>query len=138
MVGEKRSMKGVPRREEEKTKVHLKAKKTESEWQRVLERFWKKVTPRWFEWLEWILILGVLQFVVEQTRSLILSIVCAFSYLALFFYLQGVFYSVEIYGFPWVKSERTRRMLSLIVSGILSYALWLLLIRLVSEIRGKV
>lgn len=131
-------MKAVPGREEEETKVDLGEKKTETEWQRVLDRFWKKVTPRWFEWLEWTLILGALQFVVEETRSLILSIVCAFSYVALFFYLQGVFYSAEFYGFPWVKSERTRRTLSLIVSGILSYGLWLLLIRLVAVIRGKV
>lgn len=131
-------MKAVPGGEEDKTKVDLKAEKTETEWQKVLERFWKKATPRWFEWLEWVLILGVLTFAAEQTGSLILSIVSGFSFVALFFYLQGVFYSFELYGLPWVKAERTRRALSLIASGLLSYALWLFLIRLVAEIQGKV
>jgi CHASE3 domain sensor protein len=43
-------------------KINLKAKKTETEWQKTLDNFWMKAAPQWFEWLGWILILGAITF----------------------------------------------------------------------------
>ncbi len=118
-------------------KINLKEEKTEAQWQNTIDNFWKKATPQWFEWLEWVLVLGVITFLASQMQSLVLRIVSAISYVALFFYLQSVFFSLEFYGFPRLRSERKQRLLSLILSGIISLSLWFLLINLVSQIQGK-
>jgi hypothetical protein len=119
-------------------KVDFKARKTEKKWQETLDSFWKKATPLWFDWLQWILVLGVIGFLAQQSRNIVLIITYAFSYIALFFYLQGMFFSVEFKGFPFLKTKRTQRITSLILSGILSIAIWYLLSRVISQIQGKV
>ena len=118
-------------------KINLKAKKTEAEWQKTLDNFWMKATPQWFEWLGWILILGAITFLAMETQNITLNIVSNVSYIALFFYLQSFFFSLEFHGFPLIKTEQNRRIVSLIVSAIFSCAVWLLLANLVSEIQGK-
>ena len=123
--------------QESMKKIDFQAKKTEAEWLRTLDDFWMKATPKWFEWLEWLLILGAIQFLAKQTQNTVLRVVSATSYAALFFYLQSFFFSLEFYGFPLTKSERVRRLLSLVLSGILAIALGLLFAKLVSQIEGK-
>lgn len=119
-------------------KVNFKSKKTEEQWQASIDEFWIKVTPLWFDWLQWILVLGVISFLAKETDNKILIGVSGFSYLAFFFYLQSLFYSIEFKGFPIIQSKRGQRIISLIVSGVLSYAIWYLLFSLISQIQGKV
>ena len=118
--------------------INLKEKKTETEWQKAIDNFWIKAIPRWFEWLGWVLILGTFTFLAEETQNKTLKIVSIVSYFGVFFYLQSFFYTVNIYGFPHIKSEKAERFLSLIISAILSLALWFLLSNLVTEIQGKI
>jgi len=82
--------------------------------------------------------IGGLNFLAKETGAISLRIISGVSYWALFFYLQSIFFSLEFRGFPFIKSEGVRRAVSLIVSGMLSVALFLLLTSLVSEIRGKI
>lgn len=79
-------------------KIDFNTKKIEADWQRVLDDFWMKATPRWFEWLSWVLILGAFTFLTEPTQDGVLSIVSGFSYVALFFYLQSFFS-------PWISMD---------------------------------
>jgi uncharacterized membrane-anchored protein len=119
-------------------KIDFNARKTEVGWQQTVDDFWKEATPTWFEWLEWILVLGAITFLAKETQGTILEIISAVSYIALFFYLQSFFFSFEFHGFPLIRSERVRRFVSLTASAILSIALWLLLTSMVSDIQGKV
>lgn len=119
-------------------KVDFNAKKTEPQWQHVLDEFWKKITPLWFDWLQWILILGVIGFLAEQTRNIVLFIAYTFSYIALFFYLQSIFFSIEFRGISRVKSKRAQRFISMAVSGTLLIGVWLLLSSLIFLVKGKV
>lgn len=119
-------------------KIDLKAKKTEAEWQKALDNFWAKATPRWFQWLGWLLILGAITFLAEQAQNLLLNIVSGVSYFMLFFYFQSFFFSLEFHGFPFIKSERVRRLVSLIVSALISLLVWYFMMSLVSEIQGKI
>ena len=121
-----------------KMKIDFNTKKTEADWQRVFDDFCIKATPKWFEWLGWVLILGALTFLTELTQNTILSITSWFSYFALFLYLQSFFFSLDFHGLPFVKSEKIRRLMSLLISGILALCVWLFLIKLVSEISGKI
>jgi hypothetical protein len=119
-------------------KVNLKARKTEIHWQEAIDDFWKKFTPAWFDWIQWIPTLGVITYLAKQTQSFALAVLTTVSYFALFFYLQSIFFAIEFKGFPKIKSKRLQRLLSLILSGILSIAVWLLLSSVLSKIQGKV
>jgi hypothetical protein len=119
-------------------KIDLKAKKTEAGWQKAVDDFWLKAAPKWFEWLSWVLILGVFTFLDKNYKIPIVSAVTIISYLSLLFYLQSFFFSIEFHGVPFVKSDRIRRLISLLLSGILSYSVWLFLYRIVSAITGKI
>ncbi len=121
-----------------KIKINLNEKKTEAGWQETIDSFWMNVTPKWFELLEWVIIIGAFTFLAKQTQNMILNIVSGISYISVFFYLQSVFFSLEIFGFPKISSGRYRRIVSLTISAILSLGLWLILNKLVSEIQGKI
>lgn len=118
-------------------KIDFKSKKTEAEWQKALDDFWMKATPKWFEWLGWIIILGAFTFLNKTQENLIIKVITGISYIALFFYLQSFFFSFEFHGLPFVKSEKVRRIISLILSVLLSYGAWLFLREVVSQISGK-
>ncbi len=120
-----------------KIKINLNEKKTGAGWQEAIDSFWMNVTPKWFELLEWVIIIGAFTFLANLTKNMILNIISGISYISVFFYLQSVFFSLEIFGFPKISSERSRRIVSLTVSAILSLGLWLILNKLVSEIQGK-
>jgi hypothetical protein len=120
------------------TKIDLNTKKTELQWQETIDSFWKKVTPLWFDWLQWVLVLGVIGYIAQESRSTALAVCYEFSYIALFFYLQGLFFSIEFQGLPLLKSKRAQRITSFVLSGLLSLAIWFFLARIISELRGKV
>lgn len=119
-------------------KIDFNAKKTEAEWQKVLDDFWMKAAPKWFEWIGWIIILGAFTFLRKTQENIIIKVVLGISYIALFFYLQSFFFSVKFYGLPFIKSEKARRIISLILSGFLSYGTWLFLRKVVFQISGKI
>jgi hypothetical protein len=83
-------------------------------------------------------VLEVIGFLTQLSRNIVLIITYAFSYIALFFYLQGLFFSVEFKVFPFLKTKRAQRIASLILSGILALAIWFLLYRVISQLEGKV
>lgn len=119
-------------------KIDFKAQKTEGMWQKAIDDFWLSATPKWFEWLGWVLILGAFTFLDKSYEIPIVSAVTRISHISLFFFLQSFFFSIEFHGVPFVKSKRIRRIISLLISGILSYSAWLFLTKLVSTIHGKI
>lgn len=118
--------------------VDFSDKKTEAGWQKSVDEFWKVVTPLWFDWLEWVIILGVFTLVAQETGNLLVRIVTSVSYFAMFFYLQSLFFSIEFVGFPRVRSNRLRRILSLVTSGVLALSTYLLLTTLVGQLGGYI
>ena len=119
-------------------KINFNVKKTEKEWQNSWDQFWIAITPLWFDWLQWILVLGVLGYIAKQTQNLFLAIIYVFSYMAFYSYLQGIFYSLEFQGLPFVKTKRAQRIMSLLLSGIMAIAVWFLISNVISELQGKV
>jgi len=122
----------------DKIRIDFASKKTEAGWQKVLDDFWYKITPKWFELLTWVLILEAFTYISENYNLLLPKIVTCFSYAALFFYLQSIFYSIEFEGLPKIKSPSKKRAVSLAISGLLSYVLWLVLRELAFELSGKI
>jgi len=119
------------------TEINLRAKKSEPEWQRVIDAFWKKATPQWFDWLEWILILAAIAYVAQKTHSFALKLVSGLSYAMLFLYFQSLFFSFKFKGLP-LKSNKIRRFASFVISALLTATAWLLLTSLLTQLQGQV
>ena len=117
-------------------KIDFQTKKTEFEWQQAFDRFWLEFTPKWFNWLGWVLIIGAITYLSEKTNNAYLNITKTLSTFALFFYFQGFFYSFEFHGIPFVKSNKIRRTISIVISGFLTYAVYVFLTKLVVEVKG--
>jgi hypothetical protein len=100
-------------------KLDLQAKATEEIWQKKIDQFWLCFTPWWFTLLEWLLIIGALSYLSEQTGHILLKNIVSFSYFGLFFYIQSVFFSMTIIGLP-TRSRTMKRVIPLIVSGLMT------------------
>lgn len=118
-------------------KIDLNTRKTEAEWQKAFDAFWMKATPKWFEWLRWLLIVGVFTILSKTQENRIIKYVLGISYVALFFYFQGFFFSVEFHGLPFVKSEKARRTISLILSAVLLACTGFFLSEVISQIISR-
>ena len=118
-------------------KVDLNTKKTEYEWQKVLDKFWLSATPQWFTWIGWITIMGVLRYLDEHTDNTAIAILNSCSYVFLFMYFLSYFYQIKFINMPLIKNESVARAISLIISGILCYGVFLLLNAAIDEL-GKV
>jgi hypothetical protein len=121
-----------------KMKVDFGATKTEMKWQETLDDFWKRATPLWFDWLQWIVVLGAIRFFAVESHSRVLLLAYGFSHVAVLLYLQALFFSVEFSGLPFIKSRRARRLASLSLSGILTLAIWFFLSGIVSQLQGQI
>ena len=119
-------------------KVNINEKKTEAESIKAWDQFWINITPLWFDWLQWILVLGVIGYISEQSQNIFLRLIYAFSYMAFYSYIQGIFYSLEFQGLSFIKSKRAKRLMSLVLSGIMSIAIWFLISHVITELKGKV
>jgi hypothetical protein len=108
-------------------RVDLSAKKTEAEWQDTVDHFWLSFTPKWFEWMGWLFVLGALYFFAKKTGELSLNLLYAVGHIAVYFYFQSFFARLDLHGLPFVKSTRSARMVSLVLAGILSISVYLLL-----------
>lgn len=119
----------------ETKKINLSAKKTEAEWAEANDRFFLKATPVWFEWLEWIIIIGAIQVIADKTQDRFVQLIGNISYFFLMFYFLAFFYRIEFHGIPWIKSERRRQLVSTILSMLLCSGVYYLLLHLVSQLK---
>jgi hypothetical protein len=119
----------------ETKKVNLSAEKTEAEWLKAIDRFFLHATPVLFKWLEWMIIIGAIQVIANKTQDVSVYLILFICYWFLLFYFISFFYSIEFYGIPWIKSEKRRRTLSIVLSGLLSSGVYNLLIHLASLLK---
>ena len=109
-------------------KIDFDKKDTEAGWQARLDKFWLAATPRWFDWVGWLLILGALTFVAQKTSNMAVKIVTAISYALLFMYFQSYFYQFEFVNLPFVKRHPYfARAASLAISGLLGLGVYFLI-----------
>lgn len=116
-------------------KIDFQSEKTEFEWQQAFDNFWLDFTPKWFNCLGWVLIIGAITYLSERSDSMYLNITESISYFALFFYFQSLFFSFEFHGILEIKNEKIRRGISLLISGGLTYGIYLFFIQLVAELK---
>ncbi len=89
-----------------------------------MDRFGLAAAPRWFEWLEWILVLGAFEYLAGKSGALLARLVAGISIALLWFYFNGFFFGIQFKGWFRIQSETVERVLSLAVSGILAGSFW--------------
>ena len=87
-------------------KINFQSKKTEFEWQQAFDNFWLDFTPKWFNWLGWVLIIGAIIYLCEKSNSIYLNITKFISFFALFFYFQGFFIHLNFMEFLGLKMKK--------------------------------
>ena len=60
-----------------------------------------KITPKWFDFMKWLLIIGAISFVAKKTADSTILIIMYASYLLLFFYIYGIMNKVS----KWVYEK---------------------------------
>jgi hypothetical protein len=106
-------------------KINLRAKDTDLGWMKRFDRFYLSAAPHWFEWLGWVLILGVLEFLRCKSHSIILTVVLGLSWLFFWRYLVALLDPLEIAGIPWLSSRKAKIIASTLFSGFLAGAVYL-------------
>ena len=117
-------------------KIDLKEKKSEAEWQRTVDRFALAATPKWFEWLGWVLILGALTFLEKKVDSVALHILLGISGGLFVLYFFNFFYQFEFENIPFIKSPAVARIVSIVLAGAIGTGLWFLF-RAVIDVLGE-
>jgi hypothetical protein len=99
---------------------------TEWGWMRRVDRYAEIVVPVWFTLLEWIALLGVLEFVHRKSGSKILGVIVALSLVAMWRYVVALVGRVEFIGFAPKASARTQFWISEGIGGLITTGAWLL------------
>jgi len=97
-----------------------KSERTEAEWIKTVDSFWLSFTPKFFQVLEWLFIMGALRFIGEKFDLLFIRFILAISYVCLMFYITAAFYALE-FRFCNKLSRKVEFLISLIASTILIY-----------------
>src|ERR1044071_5216295 len=101
--------------------VDLRAKHTEVKWQEKFDHFSLEFTPIWFDWVQWLLVLGGLKYAETASSSRYLSAIYGVRAVLMLVYFQAFFFRRDFWGFPFTdKREGLRRLLSLVLSGALA------------------
>ena len=107
--------------------INFSAEKTEYEWQVTSDAFFLAATPKLYEWLRWVITLAAISFVQQKSHSTAISVLLGLTYGLTFSYFMAFFYQFKFTGIPVLKTPRTARLVSIILSGLLGIATWYLI-----------
>jgi len=103
-----------------------------------MDKFWIKFVPKWFDFLNWIVLLGIFHFLAEYTKNWTLKVIYAVSMIGLWMYVQSHLFNIHFEGIPFIKSERTEWLISLIIAAVVPLVVFILLSNIVPQISGNV
>jgi hypothetical protein len=94
-------------------------KMTEAERIRLFDKFFLEYTPKWFAFVGWLLVVGGLEFVRQNTEQFIVDVLYAVSYLLIFFYLHtliNTFPFHRVVPSKFIKTDRHALVFSIVLS----------------------
>ena len=121
--------------EREREIVNFQTRKTEEGWGNSVDNFYLKAVPLWFNWLEWVLILGAIKLIAVRTNDSIVNFVYSISIWLMGFYLFAFFYHYDFHGIPKIKSENWRRFFSAVITLAITFGVYHLFISLVEKLK---
>ncbi len=102
----------------------LRRRETEAGWQDVCDRFALTAAPTWFNWLEWILVLGAFDYLATKSGSWLPRVAAAVSLGLLWMYFNAFFVRLHLKGWFGVRSAGIERGVSTIISSLLAAGFW--------------
>jgi|SRR5437667_2328839 len=109
---------------ENPVELDFRRRDTEGGWLSILDRFGLAAAPTWFDWLEWILILGAFEYLAGKSGAALVRFVAGISIALLWFYFNGFFFRIHFKGWFRVRSVRLERFISITASGFLAIGFW--------------
>ena len=104
--------------------LDLRQRETEAGWQRLIDSFALEATPKWFEWLGWVLVLAAFEYVAHRSGHPLAWLAPAICVLMLWLYFNAFFFRLHFKRWPGIKSQRAERAVSVVLSGLLSAVSW--------------
>jgi hypothetical protein len=94
--------------------VDLRRKESEAGWQSLINGWALAVTPEWFEWLGWVLVLAAFDYLARQSGSWSVRLIPVLSVILLWLYFNATFFRFEVKGLPLIQSGNVERALSMV------------------------
>lgn len=112
------------------------AKKTEAEWIEITDKFFLNIAPKWFTFISWLIMLGILKYIDQISESRWISLLYGISFMLMYFYLQSLLYNFPFYKLlpkKLVLSKRFASVFSIIFAGIILFFIYFFLLEKVIE-----
>jgi hypothetical protein len=100
--------------------IDLRRRETEAGWNHVIDTFALEATPKWFEWLGWVLVIAAFQYLADQSGSQAIHLIVGLSVVLLWLYFNAFFFQLRFKGLPLVRSVSVESAMSIVISGLLA------------------
>jgi hypothetical protein len=99
-------------------------RETQAGWQGACDRFAFAAAPTWFNWLEWVLVLGAFDYLAAKSGAWLPRLAAAVSLGLLWMYFNAFFFRVQLHRSRGVPSAGVGRALSTVASSALAALFW--------------
>ncbi len=85
-----------------------------------MDAFFLSATPRWFDFVSWLLMLGALKYLDDTAQHWLIRTVFALSWIFFYFYLQRCLYNFPFYRLVpgrWINSDKFAFVFSISVGA---------------------
>lgn len=114
-------------------KVNLSTNMTEKEQIDAKSRIFLRFTPVWFNWLEWVIIIGAIQLIAVKTNDISVKLILISSYL--FLYLHMMEFSLHLFiRASFIKFGKKWILISFLLSTLVGLSTFLLLAHLIAKL----
>jgi len=97
------------------------------------EDMWIKFTPSWFRFLEWIVVIGIFQYLAEVTNHWSIKVIAYLSYTVFGLYIQSVLFCVD---HSYIRNKKIKRLSALFFATVITIASLVFLGISVEQIKG--
>lgn len=97
---------------------------TQAGWQQACDRFALAAAPTWFNWLEWVFVLGAFDYLAAKSGAWLPRIAAAVSPGPLWMYFNAFFFRIQLQCGRGVGSPGAGRAVSTIASSALAALFW--------------
>ncbi len=78
---------------------------------------WKIITPAWFNWLRWFLMVGAVGYLAEKTNNIGLQIIYGVSYIAFYMFITTTI--SDILNVKFIKNQLFNKIITLCIALII-------------------
>jgi len=114
----------MTKKEDNHIKIDFSHKETEAGWLQLIDDFGRKAAPVWFNWIAWIFLLGLLEYLFKKSHSVIVGVTIGISYLLLLLYFQWFFCRIDFKNVPVLCRIQNKIFISVFLSVIMGFLFW--------------